>query len=333
MSAFPEIFTENEIVGLAEEERYDEIKDKAVEELEGVFEVEADEIDLEIDRSIDTFGRYTEDREILVNPEYDSGSPEIVGEAIYEEAAHILTTQDTHEKSHDERRKHRDEWNLWENAANEILGALPRWGEKWDLERSLNKAEDHLSEVREEQDNYDGEGQADNLDEGAIRNTIIHHVGYSISKQAQEQGYEASEIAEMSYQKLYEEFEDEAETIREDLLEEYGVFIDWDAPAATPKPELKEDAVDSEQKKQEIRQALDEGKYRIDKGTVSVKTEDDNEYSLPDEAFQIEIQEPAFYIKDGNEGYGKGRFPFEGEWRQGWFGFGEEAIKEDLGYE
>ncbi|MFB6242061.1 MAG: hypothetical protein ABEJ36_04665 [Candidatus Nanosalina sp.] len=234
---YPQTASQEEIENLAREGRFDDILDQAIEEMSEAVNVEdPEEIDLnEFEDNNVGAGDYTEDRTVNINRDPDMSShlehrrkEEIQGEAVYEEVMHILTTQDTYEDRHGEHRKNKQNFTFWEASANEMLGGMSRWGEKWSLESSLERAENDIPEIEV--------GVHPNF---AV-NVLTHFIGYSISQQAKnEEGYDASELARMSYDEIYNEFEEEVEEIRRGLANEIGIYVDLEG-ATVMRQDLEE---------------------------------------------------------------------------------------------
>ncbi len=238
--AFPETASQEEIEELAADRQYEPIMEKAVQEVSEVLEVEnPDEIALnEFEDNSKTAGDYDDDRTVNINRDpnmrpYPSHrrKEEVQGEAVYEEITHILTTQDAYEDRHGESRKNQEDFTFWEASANEMLGGMSRWGEKWSLESSLERAENDIPEIGFENPNF------------AV-NVLTHFIGYSISQQANEEGYDASELARMSYDEIYDEFEEDIEEIRRGLADEHGIYVDLNG--ATTMSQDLEDTPDEE---------------------------------------------------------------------------------------
>jgi hypothetical protein len=220
--SFPETTSQEEIEELARDHRYEEIMGDAIQEVSEFLEVEnPDEITLnEFEDNEKTAGDYDDDRTVNINrdpnmsayPE-DREREEVQGEAVFEEVTHLLTTQDTYEDRHGEHRKNQEDFTFWEASANEMLGGMSRWGEKWSLESSLERAENDIPEIGFKNPNF------------AV-NVLTHFIGYTISQQANEEGYDASELARMSYDEIYDEFEEDVEEIRKSLADEHGIYVD-----------------------------------------------------------------------------------------------------------
>lgn len=216
--------TQEDAERMADNQEFEELMEKAEEELAGVLNLDADDIgEITLNEFEDEekgAGDYDEDRTVNINGTPDMSSypdhrrkTEVQGEAVYEEIAHILTTQDTYEDSHGDRRKRVEEFNFWEASANEMLGGISRWGDKWSLESSLERAEKDIPEIEV--------GVRPNF---AV-NVLSHFIGYSISQRANDEGYDPAELARMSYDDIYNEFEEDVEEIRHELADEYGIFV------------------------------------------------------------------------------------------------------------
>lgn len=227
--SFPETTSQEEIEELAREHHYGKIMEEAIQEVSEFLEVEnPDEITLnEFEDNDRTAGDYDDDRTVNINrdpnmsayPE-DREREEFQGEAVFEEVTHILTTQDTYEDNHGEKRKRQEEFNFWEASANEMLGGMSRWGEKWSLESSLERAENDIPQIEV--------GVHPNF----ATQVLTHFIGYSISQQANEERYDASELARMSYDEIYEEFEEDVEEIRRNLADNHGIYVDLNGATA-----------------------------------------------------------------------------------------------------
>jgi hypothetical protein len=220
---------EEEIIALAEEEKYEDIRDIAISELSEAFNYDEDDVD-DIEISLDgEQGTFDEDSRTITVPEDPNleieedwvTTPFVQGSVIFEEVSHILTKQDVYEQEHGEHRKAREDYDLWENSANEALGSIPRWGQKWSFERSYEKARNELEDFEASQ------GPSE------LYNTLVHFIGYQISEEASErEEIDASELGRMPYDAIKQEFQDKVNEVRTGLAEEYGIFVDFDADVA-----------------------------------------------------------------------------------------------------
>lgn len=248
---YPEHLVEN-----AEEENFASIRDEAVNDIASLIDVESNALEgipVQVEDQGTTGGAEYEDNEITVDLSPDlSGEPDWVTEAaiqaegIYEEVNHIAAEK-VFETERGHRRKDRDEWSYWDNAANEVAGTLYKWEDDWSFKRPLQKADKRLSNASERleaglsqiaQDFEDRDlSESDNLREycnrqaeieHALMNDIVHFTGYRVSQEASEKDYNPSEVARMSYDEIREEFNEEVQNVKNELAEEYGIMIDLD---------------------------------------------------------------------------------------------------------
>lgn len=225
---FETLETEGSLEQLAEEGKFEKIKQQAVSEAQEVLEVEADQIALE--EGSDSAGGAEYDpveREIGVTPS-ERASSYSQAEGIYEEVFHILGFNEAHEE-HGEPRKLPEERNFWEDCADEFVGGIGRWHPEFGFEHSLERAEEDLEELVAKSP------EELNHRDNTIAYSATHHlVGYTLSQSAEEQGYDPSEAASMSYREIREEFDEELTDLRENLSEEYGIHLDLDKEFVQP---------------------------------------------------------------------------------------------------
>jgi hypothetical protein len=249
--AYPEHLVEK-----AGQHEFEDIRDEAVEDLTEMLEVDSEavpEIPVETEERGTTGGASYENGTMTVDLAPDlSDEPSWVeaehlqAEGVYEEVNHILA-EDIVEHETGQQRKSREDRTYWDNAANELLGTIYKWGDNWGFNRPLEKADTRLSKASERLDqslaaiNRDFEdrdlSEDENLDEYCKRHgeveqellgDIIHFIGYKVSEEAKDQDYDPAEVVRMSYDQLREEFSEEVEQAEEQLREEYGVLVDLD---------------------------------------------------------------------------------------------------------
>lgn len=233
---FETLETGDDLEQLAEEESFQAIKQQALSEAEEVLEVEADQILLEEGSESSGGAEYDPvEREIGVTPS-ERASPYTQAEGIYEEVFHILGFNEAHKERHGESRKLSEERNFWEDCADEFIGGIARWHPEFGFQHSLERADNDLGELAAKSPE-----DLTHRDNTVAYSATHHLVGYKLSQSAKEQGYDPAEVASMSYSEIREEFDEEIETLREGLSEEYGIHLDLDREFVQP--------IDSEEEK------------------------------------------------------------------------------------
>lgn len=242
----------DDLINLASQGAFEAIRDQAVSDVTGLLDVDPDRIpDMPIATvsTGTTGGASYEDNTITVDLAPDVSDepawvepPHLQAEGIYEEVTHIIA-EHIFEQEQGAPRKPRDQWTYWDNAANELLGALYKWEDDWGFDRPLQKADQRLRNADERLDNSlqslsqqyeNGEiTVTEYLDQQAaiesqLLNDIIHFIGYSVSEAASTQSYSPREMARMSYEELRDNFSTAATKAQEDLEQEYGILVDFD---------------------------------------------------------------------------------------------------------
>ena len=236
------------LVEKAEEGNYEGIKEEALDELTEVLTADnVSDISLDTENVGDTGAARYKNNNIFVDTNPDtSGEPDWVtqsdlqAEGVFEEVNHILAEQIYEEETGEERNKE----TYWDNAANELLGSIYKWGEEWSFERPLQNADERLRNADEfltqnlasltqraknDEISFDEYLEGHRELEGRIMNDIVHFVGYRVSQQASEAGeYDPEEVVRMSYDDLRDEFSDEIEQAEDELRDQYGVLVDLD---------------------------------------------------------------------------------------------------------